>query len=285
MFLSIDFEDFSHDLKRALGVWDTGPLRVDALWRSYETIAAFLKEQGGPNGATATFFCTGIVAENAPDLIAHIAKQGHEIACHYHFHDNMDQQSAQTIDQMLGHAKEKLQGAANTSVRGFRAPKFRLNRNTPEQYHLIEQHFDYDSSTFFGTTDECNAFARTMSLSSLRLVPLVSGHYKGRGPQIRLGGTYLKLAPDTVTRDLIDQASRAGLSPHIYLHPYEVVAPAEFRVPREELAKLGVARATYWAGRQNQWLMFGGARLLQKLSRLIPPQGLSGRLDQLLVHQ
>ena len=55
MFLSIDFEDFSHDFKRELGVWDTGPLRVDALWRSYEKIDAFLKAHGGPQGKTATF--------------------------------------------------------------------------------------------------------------------------------------------------------------------------------------------------------------------------------------
>ena len=282
MFLSIDFEDFSHDLKRDLGVWDTGPLRVDALWRSYEAIASFLRSHGGPNGQNITFFCTGVVAEHAPDLVAHIAGQGHEIACHYHFHDCMDRQSAQTIDEMLARAKDKLQEAANTPVHGFRAPKFRLNRDTPEQYKLIERYFDYDSSSFFETADQCLQFSRSMSLSKLQLIPLLSSQYKGRGPHIRLGGTYLKFAPDTVARDLIARANNSGMIPQIYLHPYEIVEPEEFWVRRRDLAGLGTGKATYWAMRQNQWLRFGSTRLLGKLARLIPPDGLSGRLDQLV---
>ncbi|NVO56396.1 polysaccharide deacetylase family protein [Rhodobacteraceae bacterium B1Z28] len=285
MFLSIDFEDFSHDLKRDLGVWDTGPLRVDALWRSYEAIASFLGSHGGPNGQNVTFFCTGVVAEYAPDLVAHIAGQGHEIACHYHFHDSMDRQSTQTINEMLMRAKDKLQEAANTPVRGFRAPKFRLNRDTPEQYKLIERHFDYDSSSFFETADQCLQFSRSMSLSKLQLIPLLSSQYKGRGPQIRLGGTYLKFAPDTVARDLIAQANSSGMTPQIYLHPYEIVEPKEFWVRHRDLARLGTGKATYWAMRQNQWLRFGSTRLLGKLARLIPPDGLSGRLDQLVTAQ
>ena len=42
---------------------------------------------------------------------------------------------------MLACAKDALQSAAGTPVRGFRAPKFHLRRDTPEQYHLIERHF------------------------------------------------------------------------------------------------------------------------------------------------
>lgn len=282
MFLSIDFEDFSHDFKRELGVWDTGPLRVEALWRSYEVIEAFLKSHGGANGGTATFFCTGVVAKQAPDLIAHIAGQGHEIACHYHYHDSMNRQPAQMIDKMLARAKDTLQQAANAPVRGFRAPKFHIDRETPEQYRLVERHFDYDSSSFFATPDQCSAFASAMSLRTLRLMPLIAGQYKGRGPQIRLGGTYLKLAPGAVARDLVAQANDAGMTPHIYLHPYEVLPARAFRVPARDLTGLGADKAAYWAVRQNQWLQFGGARLLRKLVRLIPPAGLSGRLDQAL---
>ena len=31
MYLSIDFEDFYHDLKRSLGLWETGDLKIDEL--------------------------------------------------------------------------------------------------------------------------------------------------------------------------------------------------------------------------------------------------------------
>ena len=38
MYLSIDFEDFNHDLKRSLGLWESGPLNKDFLWEKYNII-------------------------------------------------------------------------------------------------------------------------------------------------------------------------------------------------------------------------------------------------------
>ena len=40
-FLSIDFEDFSHDFKRDRRIDIDGPLREEALWKAYEAIEAF----------------------------------------------------------------------------------------------------------------------------------------------------------------------------------------------------------------------------------------------------
>lgn len=282
VYLSIDFEDFSHDLKRVLGVWDTGPLKVDALWKSFSVIEEFLCKNGGEHGTRATFFCTGILAEKAPDLIAHIAGQGHEIACHYHFHDSMHEQSNETIDMMLSKAKDVLQTAANTPVIGFRAPRFHLKRDHSEQYKLIERHFSYDSSSFFSSSDECDRFAHRMGLADLKLLPLYSEKLNGHGPNIRLGGSYLKFAPLSVADKLIRHSAQNGIVPQIYLHPYEFVSAHEFMVPRSELTQLGAAKSRYWALRQNQWLRFGGDQLLSKVTRLIPREGLAGRLDQLI---
>ena len=279
MFLSIDFEDFAHDLRRVLGVWDTGPLRVDALWRSFETIDAFLRARGGPQGSKATFFCTGVIADQAPDLIAHIAGQGHEIACHYHFHDSMTTQPPHEVDRMLARAKDALEKAANAPVRGFRAPRFHLYREQPEQYKLIERHFSYDSSSFFSSADACSRFARKMALTDLKLVPLYAARFRGRGPKVRLGGSYLKFAPGSVARDLIRQSGMVGIAPHVYLHPYEFSETADFQVSRADLGALGPVKSGYWALRQNQWLRFGGDRLLEKVAALVPPEGLDGRLD------
>ncbi|WP_170341689.1 polysaccharide deacetylase family protein [Ruegeria arenilitoris] len=282
LFLSVDFEDFAHDLKRLLGVWETGPLRVEELWQSFETIDGFLRSHGGSTGCAATFFCTGVVARDAPDLVAEIAKRGHEVACHYYFHDSMDLQSAETIDRMLGQARQALEEAGNTPVRGFRAPRFRLNRATPEQYRLIERHFDYDCSSFFASVQECDRFSQEMGLTTLRILPLFMTPLAGKGPMVRLGGSYLKFMTSGLARTLIERSEQAGIPPQVYLHPYEIVKPQSFMVSRDELAALGTAKAGYWAFRQSQWLNFGGARLLRKVEGLIPAGGLAGRLDQLI---
>ena len=44
MYLSIDFEDFNHDLKRSLGIWKTGCLKSDVLWEKYNLINVTLKD-------------------------------------------------------------------------------------------------------------------------------------------------------------------------------------------------------------------------------------------------
>lgn len=279
LFLSIDFEDFSHDIGRDLGLWITRPLRAHALNRAYEAIEAFLQAHGG---ARATFFCTGLIAEQAPELVARIAADGHEIACHYHFHDCIDQETPQSFEANLRTALKHLRAASGQPVRGFRAPKFRINQETPEQYKMLAKHVDYDSSYLANTREAANAFAQ--HVGGLKLLPIYSGKVVPKLPNLRLGGTYLKLFPAAITAKLIRQASAAGMHPHIYLHPYEFVSDASFSLSRAELAPLGPAKAAYWFARQQQWHRVGNRSLPRKLSRFAKEHGLGGRLDQSLEH-
>ena len=60
IYLSIDFEDFSYDFKRKLGLNKNNNINEQALWRSYEIISNFLDTK--LDSAKITFFCTGILA-------------------------------------------------------------------------------------------------------------------------------------------------------------------------------------------------------------------------------
>ncbi|RNF34702.1 polysaccharide deacetylase family protein [Paracoccus methylarcula] len=280
LILSIDFEDMAHDMKRDLGLWETGPIRTEALWQSYHDIDDFLRAHGGARGRKATFFCTGLIAEQAPDLIARIAADGHEIACHYHFHDRMDGQDVATIDRMLGRARTALEDASGTSVRGFRAPQFRIDRTGPAQYQAVMRHFDYDSSFPAESREEVAAFRAAMGLGDFPILPIYRGRVMGR--HFRLGGSYLKLFPGVMARRLIADAEKAGFAPHIYLHPYEFTASGSYRLSFGERLPLGMARTLYWGVRQEQWHRAGNRGLPAKLARLIGHDGLAGRLGDLV---
>ena len=52
-----------------------------------------------------TFFTTGTVAITYPKLLKRIVDEGHEVACHYHFHDMMTSQSIEEIEKNLILAK------------------------------------------------------------------------------------------------------------------------------------------------------------------------------------
>lgn len=278
MFLSIDFEDFAHDLKRDLGLWKTGPLRVDALWRGYRAIADFLAEHGGALGGTkATFFCTGIIAEQAPDLIAQIAADGHEVACHFHYHDCLDRLPLADVEAQFLRAKSALSAASGQPVHGFRAPKFRIDTSRPDQYRLVERLFRYDSSFCGASQAELAAFRTRMGLTRLQVLPIYRGRVAPGLPPLRFGGSYLKLFPVAVGRRLMRDCASGGLVPHIYLHPYEFLTGGDFMLTPDELAPLGARRAAYWGLRQRQWHQFGNAGLPVKLAALAGGR-LGGRL-------
>lgn len=275
-FLSIDFEDFSHDLKRSLNVWETGPLRITALWNSYNEINTFLSEVGGEKSSKVTFFCTAIIAKEAPDLINKIASDGHEIACHYFFHDDMYLQEKGEIELMLGKAKDELEKASGKEVKGFRAPKFNISKSIPDQYLAVEKFFSYDSSLAVNALDEIDVFKQKMGLESLEILPIFWESFLGQ--KMKLGGSYLKLFPKKISKKLILNAKKKGINPHIYLHPYEFNSLQEYRVSFKELNSLGFLKSGYWTLRQFQWLRIGNNSLKDKIRLLIEEEGLGGTL-------
>lgn len=276
LFLSIDFEDLSHDLGRAFGLWRTRPLRMAALNRAYTAIEQFLQAHGG---ARATFFCTGIIADQAPDIIARIAADGHEIACHYHFHDRIEQETPEAFETNLRRALTALRAASGQPVIGFRAPQFRIPQDCPAHYNVLARHVAYDSSYLCETPEAARTFAATLA-RPLKILPVFSARPAPFAPRMRLGGSYLKLFPRSVSAGLIRASTKAGLPPHIYLHPHEFVADRSFAFSLKELAPLGRAKAAYWYARQTQWHIAGNRTLPAKLSALARQHQLGGRLDQ-----
>jgi peptidoglycan/xylan/chitin deacetylase (PgdA/CDA1 family) len=94
-------------------------------------------------GVRATLFVTGIMAEQYPELIQRIAKDGHELGCHGYTHtrfDRMEISEARIALQQAGRILRKL----SKKLVSFRAP----NLQFPAKYLklLEEERFMYDSS-------------------------------------------------------------------------------------------------------------------------------------------
>ena len=278
MFLSIDFEDFNHDLKIKFGGGEDLSLKINALWKKYYLIDKFLSKNSANSGRYITFFCTAILAEKAPDLIEKISKDGHEIACHYYHHDIMENQPISKVEQTLSAAKSLLEDASQTEVVGFRAPYFKINKINPEQYSVVERLFHYDSSYFCGSKDSLFKFKSEMGLTHLRLFPVFSKELANTN--FKLGGSFLKFFPLWYSVLFARKAEEIGFTPHIYLHPYEFGPSDEFRVSREAMNELGlsVLRSVYWEYRQSQWLTLRNKSTIRKLECLLKNYELQGRL-------
>ena len=124
--ITVDFEDFSHDLGRKLGILHNVKSRKYALSNSYDYFMDFMNKKF--EICQATFFCTGILAKTHPNLIKRISDDGHEIACHYFYHDDLNKDSITAAKKNLIQAKDTLQQASGQEILGFRAPRFSLEK-------------------------------------------------------------------------------------------------------------------------------------------------------------
>ena len=280
MYLTIDFEDFNHDLKRGLGICSSGPINFDFLWEKYQLINNIFKKSNFGKGSFGTFFCTGIIAEKEPDLIRRIADDGHEIACHYYFHDVMKYENLEIVENNLKKAKSLLEEASGKTIKGFRAPYFNIEKDNSSQYKIVEKLFDYDSSFACNTEEELFQFKRKMNLNSLKVIPIYE--QKMAGYNFRLGGSFLKIFPKSYMNWMIKKSSKNGFVPHIYLHPYEFGNSDAFRLKINDLSNLGLKKSIYWRIRQNQWLKFKNNSLIKKVNYIIENNHLDGVLENLL---
>lgn len=93
----------------------------------------------------ATFFTSGWVAEKYPETMSKLLEKNHEIAAHGHLHENFDTLSVyeqKDVLQKTHKALEEIGGSG--SVKGFRAPYWRLAHNTLQL--VAEMNYVYDSS-------------------------------------------------------------------------------------------------------------------------------------------
>ena len=141
--MSVDVEDWFQveNLKPVVprATWDIRESRVE---RNTMRILEILSGQG----ALATFFILGWVAERQPTLIRRIAEQGHEIASHGYGHDLLYNLSPDEFRADVSRCKSILEDLTGQQVRGYRAPSFSI---TDWAVPILEDlGFGYDSSVF-----------------------------------------------------------------------------------------------------------------------------------------
>jgi len=267
--ISIDLEDFSQDYRRYVAGAQDYRVRTEALWSAYRKIEAFCQSRLG--GRRMTFFTTGVLAHHFPDLIGAIASDGHEIGCHYYFHDNVGREDPVLFGQRLDQAIDALSAASRQEILGFRAPNLSITRDMVAHYREIAKRFSYDSSLAIETAfSEFSGEWNDITLDGkMRLFPVAMDHRFGGRLKVRSGGSYMKLFPIEWTIATLKKAYRNSFMPAMYLHPYEFVDDQSFWVTWSELEGAPLPRrALSWA-RQLQWHVVGNRGIPAKLARTL----------------
>ena len=275
---TVDLEDFSFDLCRSVGAYSDPKLRSESLYKSYLNIKELLSDQDD-QGSKITFFCTGVMADKYPNLIKMIAEDGHEIACHGNFHDDIFSMSPEEVYETLKVAKKKLSKISKNEIRGFRAPRFSIDKNDFERLDAISQVFDYDSSLHFSSNIQFKEWAKGCPLK-LHEFPVPAQKVFSQKVKVKTGGSYLKLFPVSLVKYAIRKSIKNNITPIIYLHPYDLVYDYEMLLKWSELK--GASSRVYWYFRQVQWAGMFNWSQKRKLSNLFTNFNSLGRLDRYL---
>ena len=277
-FLTIDFEDFSHDFKRSVLNEKNPSINKKAILESYNYIKNFLLKF---NNIKITFFCTGILAEKYPDIISMISNDGHEIACHYYYHDDVYKEGINNFEENLRKAVFYLKKASNQKISGFRAPKFSVNMNNIEHYKIINKYFKYDSSLNTLDMKKVLEFKKINKLNNLTFFPVPTFSIFKK-IKYKAGGTFFKFFPFLLTNFLLIKSIKSEIVPVVYIHPYEFNNGKNFRIPLKEI-KLPLLNKFYWSLRQTQWLNFMNFTTHNKLIKLKKKYEFAGTLRKFIV--
>lgn len=230
--LSFDLEEWYHgDL---LAPYVPPGERVSQVRAATRPILDLLRRAG----VRATFFTVGEVARDHPDLIAELAADGHEIACHTMTHPNLWRLSpAEFADELEQYRAALERALPGQQVLGFRAPMFSLDRRSHWALGMLrDAGFRYDSSVVPvrlpwygvgraplgvyrasledpGRVDEDGGFLE-FPLTAWSLGPV-------RVPVA--GGVYMRLMPYPLFRSLLLRVERRRPFV-IYVHPWETYA-------------------------------------------------------------
>ena len=223
LLLTIDYESWFAPSRRYDFLPPDTRYQLDGE-RSRQAIDPILEVFGE---SKVTFYLVGEMVGWYPELPEKISEAGHEVGFHCHIHRRLD--DAKEIEKDLIASSDWIR---KYNVRGYRAPMI----NTVEDvYPLLTKHnFTYSSSQYAPagvTIDKGGVWEIPVSTLPLLNAPreftaprhmnlkLVSGGEFPYGSSFT-SGLFRKMVYKIIERDF-----KAGKSPVIFLHPYEIVTP------------------------------------------------------------
>lgn len=220
---TVDVEDgISIAMRDAFGE-DIEP--TDRVVRCTDKILSIYEDQD----AKGTFFILGKIAEQFPDLIKRISKEGHELGVHGYHHLLFNKMTPEKAYQEVDRAKKLIEDISGREVDGHRAPAFSINAETSWAFDILARcGFKYDSSVMpcrslrYGWPDFNKNISRVKTSRDHEIieVPMSTATFLGREVPA-CGGSYLRLLPYALSEKFFRMISQ-DRNPIVYIHPYEL---------------------------------------------------------------
>ncbi len=178
----------------------------------------------GEGGVHATFFFVGETAARMPHLVRRAADEGHEIASHGCAHRVLWELAPEEFRDDLRRSRRILEELCGREVRGFRAPRWSLWRETAWAVDiLVEEGFFRDSSLMPAGRTDCTTPHHLVGPRGGRILEYPTSIMPfGPLPYPFSGGVFFRGSPPAITLRAFELATRRSFPPMLYLHPWEI---------------------------------------------------------------
>jgi polysaccharide deacetylase family protein (PEP-CTERM system associated) len=181
-------------------------------------------------GVSATFFILGWVADQHPQLVKDIQRDGHEIACHSYWHRLVYDLSPDEFRDDLRRSTDAIRQLTGDPVRAYRAPSFSItSRSLWALDVLIEEGYEIDSSIFPIRHDRYGMpnyerFPHSIRGAWGNLTEFPASVHRVCNVNVPVaGGGYFRLYPIHLTLHWLRLINRNHGEPFVfYIHPWEV---------------------------------------------------------------
>jgi len=180
-------------------------------------------------GVRGTFFVLGWIADTMPELVAEIARRGHEVASKGYYHRSMRAMTPEEFREDLARAREALRRASGQRILGYRvADEWLRPADLWALDVLCEEGYEYDSSvcSVLGrfASEPWRRFAHLHEFGERTLweFPISSVEAFGLAVPIAGGNWYRQLPPWFVRR-AVEHWTRTYTAPYLmYFHVWEL---------------------------------------------------------------
>lgn len=277
LFFTVDLEDFRYLRCRELGISPrSGSYYVES---GIEQIKNILSNFSA--NSKITFFTTAQVARDQKDLVRSLVSEGHEIACHSFEHENLATLNYSQLRDNVRSATSILEDVCGEKITGFRAPSFRIPNNQEMFFNtLAELGYTYDSSLLISPSTESKVPYFNIPTKGSEIIEFPIYKYNSvPGLPIRvIGGTYFRLLPLSIIKNLLSYVEQKGFIPILWLHPVDLCQDfAPFRF--QEALKFSALEGIKWPFEKLS-LQTGTMTIVSKLEKLLKEWQMLGTMGE-----
>jgi hypothetical protein len=224
VLLSIDYEPWFALFRRYDKLTDPVERRLLDDRFTINALDSILEQLGG---AKATIYLVGEIAHWYPEVPKRIVTAGHELGMHCQFHRSLIK-----VDELSADIQASADWCKQYNVRGYRAPMVGISE---AGYTLLSDAGFFYSSSMYAPAGTLLKKQNVWELpvSALRIFGKNETYTAPRNFSINLlangefpyGSSFSTGVSPTLVLKIIEKELKRGLSPVIFLHPYELVRP------------------------------------------------------------